>query len=111
VANALVLRNGADVSRARARGLLGETGFKREFTGERAGFNDQTHHFVTYFSAGLNGFWTAASIHRYFVEDNDPDRLLGDAAYALGAAIRAKPELLKTVRSDILKKICDDRPR
>jgi YD repeat-containing protein len=109
--NAWSLSKGANIQQANARGLLGETGFKSEFTGERTGFNDQTHHFVTYFSAGLNGFTSAAFIHKYFFEDNEPDRLLGDAAFDLGMAIRDKPATLKNVRADIIKKICDDRPR
>jgi hypothetical protein len=108
--DAWALQNGADVSRARARGLLGETGFEAKFQEGRPQ-NDQTHHFVTYFSGGLNSFDSAAAIHKNVFEDNQPDIDLADAAFKLGDDLRNEPQRLKDIAYSIKMRICNNWSR
>jgi YD repeat-containing protein len=112
IRNALILMHGADVKRAGEQGLLGESGFKQTFQ-EGNRWNDQTHHFVTYFSGGLNQAHITTSVHQYLVEDNDADKRLGEAAFDLGVNIEKRPEDLRRIRFLIDQTVCEqfDRER
>ena len=101
------LQRGADTSRA--FGLLGESGFAPEFREGRVS-NDQTHHFVTYFSGGLNAQDGILRAHK-LTEDQPADERLGDAAQKLGHAVRNDPERLRWVGNSIQIRICDNRNR
>jgi hypothetical protein len=101
------LFRGADTSRA--VGLLGESGFAPEFR-EGTFSNDQTHHFVAYFSGGLNAQDGILKLHRAN-EDQPADKLLGDATQKLGHAVRNDPERLRWIGNSIQIRICDKRTR
>jgi hypothetical protein len=74
--------------------------------------NDQTHHFVTYFSGALNGQTRVLGIHRRFVETSDADKRLGDKAVQLGTKVRKDPgTYLKGIGTHILTNVCDYRDR
>lgn len=105
--DAMELQRGADTSAA--HGLLGESGFASEFK-EGKESNDQTHHFVTYFSGGLNAQDGILKIHRR-TEDQPADRRLGDAAQNFGHAVRNDPMRLRWIGNSIQTRICDNRNR
>jgi len=105
--DAMELQRGADTSKA--SGLLGESGFAREFQ-EGNVSNDQTHHFVTYFSGGLNAQDGILKIHKA-TEDQPADKRLGDAAQKFGHAVRNDPERLRWIGNSIQIRICDNRNR
>lgn len=92
--------------------FFGNTGFKSEYGGgnSNTAAADQTHHFAAYFSAGLNGMFTASRLH--IASENEksggePDRALGRAAYDLGAEMRGGIDDLKRVGELIRTRICD----
>jgi RHS repeat-associated protein len=91
---------------------FGETGFKQEFMDtdeDNKGANaDQTHHFATFFSAGIN-FWLESKVHN--IGDNTGDQNLGNAGYDLGAALRHDPNKLRNVGELIRSNICDSNMR
>jgi RHS repeat-associated protein len=65
---------------------LGQEDFRSEFRESGSGFIDQTHHFATYFSAGLNSskadiLYALTRAHR--AQDNAADARLGRAAFHL----------------------------
>lgn len=64
----------------------GQADFKSQFWEGADPSTDQVHHFAAYFSAGINGQWTAATVHQA-MDDNSGDKKLGDAAYNLGATL------------------------
>jgi RHS repeat-associated protein len=105
--DAMVLQRGADTEAA--FGLLGESGFDPKFQEGRVS-NDQTHHFVTYFSGGLNAQDGILKIHRA-LEDQPADVRLGDAAQLFGHAVRNDPERLKMIGTSIQIRVCDDKKR
>lgn len=107
--DALELQNGADVSRAKAAGQLGESGFEPRFQEGKVN-NDQTHHFVTYFSGGLNAQDGILKVHKA-TEPQPADIRLGDAAQAFGHAVRNDPERLRWIGNSIQTRICDTRNR
>ncbi len=51
--------------------------------------NDQTHHFARYFRAGIRGQSTRKWAHETFLENQNADLLLGDAAYSFGKSLNA----------------------
>jgi YD repeat-containing protein len=105
--DAAELQKGADTSKA--FGLLGESGFQQEFQEGRVS-NDQTHHFVTYFSGGLNAQDGILKIHRA-TEDQPADRRLGDRAQQFGHVVRNDPQRLQWIGNSIQIRICDNRER
>jgi hypothetical protein len=72
--------------------------------------NDQTHHFVTYFSGGLNAQDGILEAHK-MTEDQPADVRLGDAAQLFGHAVRNDPGRLRMIGTSIQIRVCDDRKR
>ena len=93
---------------------LGETGFKLEFMDtdpeniSKHSDADQTHHFASFFSGGING-QSSALLHN--LNDNSGDVNLGNAGYDLGADLAAHPENLRRIGAIIRSKICDRATR
>ena len=86
--------------------FVGEGGFRPEFKEGTPG-NDQTHHFAGYLTAGINGQYGVASLHKWITDiTTKPDRLLGDAAYKIGADLSEDPRGLFVIGERILKDIC-----
>jgi hypothetical protein len=85
--------------------FLGEKGFRPQF---QDGEGDQTHHFAAFLTAGINGQWAAATLHQFSgdILVNRPDIRLGDAAYAIGRALKKGGQSLHSVGQRILKDIC-----
>jgi len=100
--------NGANT--ANAFGLLGESGFDPKFQ-EGNVRNDQTHHFVTYFSGALNNMGSYLAIHKNLFEDQPADVRLGDAAENFGDAVRNDPGYLRHIGHHIQIRICDNQNR
>lgn len=69
----------------------GQGGFQQQFREGENLANDQTHHFAAYFSSGVNGMSLTSTIH-YLLDDNDPDRDLGNAAWDLGSSLNMRTE-------------------
>ncbi len=67
----------------------GQSGFKADFREGDNMENDQTHHFATYFSGGINAMSLTTSIHELF-DDSEADVRLGKAAYSLGQTLRVR---------------------
>lgn len=103
---------------------FGQTGFKTRYMESRRVYpepgkgyyteeivdNDQTHHFATMLSAGVNGSQWSATAHN--IGDNDGDIRLTNAAYAIGATLRSDPyKGLKNIGKTIRSKICDPATR
>jgi len=95
----------------------GQGDFKPEFQDGMypSPLTDQVHHFAAYFSGGINGQWTATAIHKA-LDDNSGDKLLGDAAYEIGASLvpweAGGPggigmNRLRKIGQTIREKICD----
>jgi RHS repeat-associated protein len=95
---------------------LGQSDFLARFwEGTNAGL-DQVHHFAAYFSAGITGGasgYGSTSVH-WANDDNEGDRELGSAAYALGSALRGGEqnipstfEKLENIGRDIKNSICN----
>ena len=93
----------------------GQSDFKPEFWQGSNPNSDQVHHFAAYFSGGINGQWTATAIHKA-LDDNSGDKLLGDAAYEIGASLvpweAGGPggigmNRLRKIGQTIREKICD----
>ena len=95
---------------------LGQSDFLAKFwEGTNAGL-DQVHHFAAYFSAGITGGssgYISTSVH-LANDDNEGDKELGRAAYALGSALRGGEqnitstfEKLENIGRDIKNSICN----
>lgn len=67
----------------------GQTGFKKIYWEGNNPDNDQTHHFATYFSGGINGMSLTTTIHSLRDTDEN-DIALGKIAFSLGADLRKK---------------------
>jgi RHS repeat-associated protein len=85
---------------------VGEGGFRPEFKEGDPISGDQTHHFAAFLTAGINGQYSAASLHQITDLFNQADIRLGDAAYKIGDDLRNDPKGLFTIGERILKDIC-----
>lgn len=110
--------------------LGGQTGFKKKFWDGDAPDDpnyDQTHHFVAYFSGGINNMLLASFAHAVtdFRDRNTPDIDLGNAAYYLGFSLRTnttgsiregtrnnenaalRAQRIRSIASKVRREICD----
>ena len=85
----------------------GQADFATQFKEPTNDFNDQTHHFAAYLSAGLTGQYWAARAHWTF--DNAADTRLGKAGYAMGEYLRNNPDQLKNIGQLIRAYICSGK--
>jgi RHS repeat-associated protein len=100
--------------RTQIRFHFGQTGFKNEFKEMRKDNGrwqiapdpqDQTHHFVTMLSAGINSRYFASAIHN--IGDNPGDQRLTNAAYDIGVNLRKHPWEITDIGDIIRRVICD----
>lgn len=66
----------------------GVSGFKSQYVDSKDPDDDQTHHFVGYFHAGITGSSFKAFAHKWWTDSrNAGDKALGDLAYSMGASL------------------------
>src|SRR5262249_49314388 len=88
--------------------LYGYQDFKPQYQDTLVPNSDQTHHFVAYFSAGINGQAFVAMLHEQFTDRNNPgDRRLGNMAFAIGFYLKDHPSDLRNIGEEIKKRICN----
>lgn len=109
------LRENNFSGRQLTRDYFGQEDFRQEFReADRngnllGGDHDQTHHFATYFSAGINSYAVGALrfgqwAHRNL--DNIGDNRLGSAGFTLGRELSADPNMLHNIGRTIRDRIC-----
>jgi hypothetical protein len=82
--------------------VLGQNGFKSGFKEEMEA--DQTHHFITYMSGGINSAYWSTGAHWTF--DHKNDAALGTAGYKIGVGVRSDPAKFLSIGTTIINEIC-----
>ena len=86
----------------------GTGGFPAKFLDSLHPDEDQTHHLVSFLSAGINDSGTSARLHRNWdaLSKNHGDARLSNAAFTLGQFLRKNPSQLKNIGALIYTNIC-----